>query len=101
MQLHITIINYEYFDVSVNLVFEQGLRGNAAMGAPPQVKAWYANKSIDGNVSQDHKSDSCAITDVEGNRNTSIWWKVWLQKQFNVAYLEIYFRSDSELRRVI
>ncbi|XP_065941646.1 receptor-type tyrosine-protein phosphatase epsilon [Magallana gigas] len=78
----------------VNLVVEQNFKGKAAMGADPEQSAWNANKAIDGNTSQDFKSDSCAITDVEGNRNTSIWWKVWLQKQFNVAYLEIYFRSD-------
>lgn len=71
------------------------------MGADPEQSAWYANKSIDGNPSQDFKSNSCAITDVEGNRNTSIWWKVWLQQQFNVAYLEIYFRSDSEFTKNI
>lgn len=71
------------------------------MGADPDRLAWYANKAIDGNPSQDYKSNSCAITDVEGNRNTSIWWKVWLQKQFNVAYLEIYFRSDSEFTKII
>ncbi|XP_052695683.1 multiple epidermal growth factor-like domains protein 11 [Crassostrea angulata] len=68
------------------------------MGADPDQSAWNANKAIDGNPSQDYKSNSCAITDVEGNRNTSIWWNVWLQKQFNVAYLEIYFRSDKYAR---
>nr|XP_034319545.1 multiple epidermal growth factor-like domains protein 11 [Crassostrea gigas] len=82
----------------VNLVFEQQLRGNAAMGADPQEPAWNASKAIDGNVSQDYRSNSCAITNVEKNRNTSIWWKVWLQRQFNVAYLEIYFRSDTYAR---
>lgn len=71
------------------------------MGADPDQSAWNANKAIDGNPSQDYKSNSCAITDVEGKRNTSIWWKVWLQKQFNVAYLEIYFRSDSEFTKII
>lgn len=98
MQVYIieSFFYYEYFDFSVNLVFEQQLRGNAAMGADPQEPAWNASKAIDGNVSQDYKSNSCAITNVEKNRNTSIWWKVWLQRQFNVAYLEIYFRSDSE-----
>lgn len=85
-----------YFAVSVNLVFEHGFRGKAAMSANPQNPAWTAIKAIDGSVSQDYNSNSCAITDVEGNRNTSIWWKMWLQQSFNVAYLEIYFRSDSE-----
>lgn len=80
---------------------EQGLKGKAAMGANPQTPDWTAIKAIDGKTFQDHNLNSCAITDVEGNQNTSIWWKVWLQRQFNVAYLEIYFRSDSELRRII
>lgn len=69
------------------------------MGAPHQNKAWGANKAIDGNPSQDCLSYSCAITDVDENLNTSIWWKVWLEKQFNVAFLEIYFRSDSEFSK--
>lgn len=98
MQVYIieSFFYYEYFDFSVNLVFEQQLIGNAAMGADPQEPAWNASKAIDGNVSQDYKSNSCAITNVEKNRNTSIWWKVWLEKKFNVAYIEIYFRSDSK-----
>lgn len=66
------------------------------MGADPEKQDWTAIKAIDGNPSQDYQSDSCAITNVDENRNTSIWWKVWLERQFNVAYLEIYFRSDSE-----
>lgn len=66
------------------------------MGADPEKPGWTAIKAIDGNPSQDYQSDSCAITNVDENRNTSIWWKVWLERQFNVAYLEIYFRSDSE-----
>lgn len=98
MQVHTneSFFYYEYFDLSVNLVFEQRLGGNAAMGADPQEPAWNASRAIDGNVSQDYRSNSCAITDTDQNRNTFIWWKVWLYKQFNVAYLEIYFRSDSE-----
>lgn len=66
------------------------------MGAPPQQNAWTAGKAIDGNIDQNYLSNSCAITDVEGNHNTSTWWKVWLKKKFNVAYIEIYFRSDSK-----
>lgn len=66
------------------------------MGAPSQKNTWIAGKAIDGNTDQNYLSDSCAITDVVGNRNTSIWWKVWLEKKFNVAYIEIYFRSDSK-----
>lgn len=97
MQIYVDVAFLLFiFCVSVNLVFEQGFRGKAAMSANPQNTAWTAIKAIDGNVSQNYSSNSCAITDVERNRNTSIWWKMWLQQSFNVAYLEIYFRSDSE-----
>lgn len=66
------------------------------MGALPHQPAWTAGKAIDGNTDQSYLSNSCAITDVDRNRNTYTWWKVWLQKKFNVAYIEIYFRSDSK-----
>lgn len=102
MQVHIIeliFFYYEYFYVSVNLVSDQWLRGNATMGAAPKEPAWNASRAIDGNVSQNYLSNSCAITDVDKNRNTSIWWKAWLQRQFNVAYLEIYFRSDGEFTK--
>ncbi|XP_052695681.1 laminin subunit beta-1-like [Crassostrea angulata] len=82
----------------VNLALEQGYRGIADMGADPQKPSWNASKAIDGNVAQDYNSNSCAITNTDQNRNTSIWWKVWLQRQFNVAYIEIYFRSDTYTR---
>lgn len=79
---------------AVNLVNDQGLTGSASMGAAPQQPTWTASKAIDGNTNQDYISNSCALTDFDGNRNTSIWWRVWLQKRFNVAYIEIYFTSD-------
>ena len=66
------------------------------MGANPQNPEWSADKAIDGDTNQTYVSDSCAITDFTTNHNTTIWWKVWLRRQFNVAYLEIYFRSDSK-----
>lgn len=80
---------------AVNLVNEQGLRGLAAMGAAPERSVWTADKAIDNNTNQYYLSNSCAITDFDRNRNTSIWWTVWMTKKFNVAYMEIYFRSDS------
>lgn len=95
---HSTVYDYDIF-FSVNLVQDQGLRGKADMGAPPQQSTWTAGKAIDGNTNQSYSSNSCAITDVEKYYNTSIWWKVWLQKKFNVAYIEIYFRSDSKYLR--
>lgn len=81
---------------AVNLVNEQGLRGTADMGAAPQRPEWTAGNAIDGNTNQSYYSNSCAITNTDENRNTSIWWRVWLQRRFNVAYIEIYFRSDSK-----
>lgn len=62
------------------------------MGARPFHPAWSADKAVDGNTYQDYASNSCAITDV--GTNTTIWWKVWLERPFNIAYLDIYFRSD-------
>lgn len=69
------------------------------MGDPPQSERWSADKAIDGNTTQFYLSNSCTITDYQRNLK-SIWWKVWLAKSFSVAYLEIYFRQDSKLRRV-
>lgn len=90
-----TVYHYDIF-FSVNLVQDQRLRGTADMGAPPQQNNWTADKAIDGNPNQNYFSNSCAITDVDGNHNASIWWKVWLKQRYNVAYIEIYFRSDSK-----
>ena len=82
----------------VNLVHDEGLKGtaHALMGALPHTPEWTADKAIDGNTSQMYQSNSCAITDSDKYQNTSIWWRVWLAKPFNIAYLEIYFRSDSK-----
>lgn len=85
----------------VNLVHDQGLTGSASMGAAPQRPEWSAGKAIDGNTIQSYLSNSCAITNFDENRNTSIWWRLWLQKQFNVAYIEIFFRSDSKFINMI
>ena len=81
----------------MNLVRDQGLKAKTFMGADPQDPSWSADKAVDGNTDQNFVYNSCAITDLDRNRNTTIWWTVWLQRQFNIAYLEIYFRSDSKL----
>lgn len=91
-----TVLDGNITVVSVNLVYDQGLTGSAAMGATPQNSEWTAGKAIDGNTNQTYQSNSCAITNVDKDRKTSIWWKVWLLRRFNIAYLEIYFRSDSK-----
>lgn len=66
------------------------------MGCRPQNLVWSAEKAIDGHTNQKYAENSCAITDVTVNQNTSIWWTVWLERKFHVAYLQIYFRSDSK-----
>lgn len=80
----------------VNVVLDKRLGGKTAMGAAPKRPEWSAAKAVDGNTDQSYISNSCALTNYD-DRNTSIWWKVWLQRQFSIAYLEIYFRSDSRL----
>lgn len=65
------------------------------MSSDPANPAWSAGKAIDGDATQNYTYNSCAISDIS-HRKTSVWWKVWLQRPFNVAYLEIYFRSDSK-----
>ena len=63
------------------------------MSQPPQDPAWSADKAVDGNTDQG-LLNTCAILDYTKNYN-SVWWKVRLGKRFNVAYLEVYFRSGS------
>ncbi|XP_065939059.1 laminin subunit beta-1 [Magallana gigas] len=78
----------------VNLVQDQGLNGVATMSASPANPAWTASKAIDGDTRQNYTLNSCAITDIS-HHYASVWWKVWLLRPFNIAYLEIYFRSDA------
>lgn len=65
------------------------------MSLNPANSAWIAGKAIDGNTNQNYTSNSCAITDIPHHHtnNESVWWKVWLDRPFNVAYLEIFFES--------
>ena len=89
----------------MNLIHTQGYGGRAAMTGTPHDPQWNADTAIDGNTSQDYQSNSCAITSVDLNKLTKSYWKVWLRPRlkpwlrlnpFNIAYLEIYFRSDSK-----
>ena len=75
-----------FFHFIVNLVYEQELTGTASMRPIPISQGTTANKAIDGDT------NSCAIT----NSDNSVWWKVWLKKKFNIAYLEIHFKSNSK-----
>ena len=46
-----------------------------------------AGYAIDGNT------NTCAV----GVIRSKVWWKVWLERQFNIAYIEIYFKPEGEL----
>ncbi|XP_061170435.1 uncharacterized protein LOC133179758 [Saccostrea echinata] len=75
---------------------DQTLQGNASWNVAPHDSSWTADKAVDGNTKQDHLP-TCAIADY--NRNyKSVWWKVWLNRKFNIAYLEIYLRSGTTSR---
>ena len=76
----------------MNLVYEQELSGTASMWPRPISQGSTAHKAIDGDTTETEGSNSCAIT-ISSNL---VWWKVWLEKQFNVAYLEIHFKSNSK-----
>ena len=69
----------------------KGLQGTATMSQPPQVPAWSAINVVDGNTDQQNLT-TCAVMDYTKNYK-SVWWKVRLGRRFNVAYLEVYFRS--------
>lgn len=58
--------------------------------------AWTADKAIAGNMHQDYLSNSCAISGIDKDKLTRSYLKMWLANQFNIAYLEVYFRSDSK-----
>ena len=63
------------------------------MSEPPQKPEWSAQKAVDGNTDQETLT-TCAIMDYL-KAYKSVWWKVRLQRRFNVAYLEVYFRGSS------
>ena len=63
------------------------------MSEPPQKPGWSAQKAVDGNTAQETLT-TCAIMDYLKTYK-SVWWKVRLGRRFNVAYLEVFFRSSS------
>lgn len=80
---------------SVNVAHDtvQNLQGTASMSEPPQQPAWSASNAVDGNTAQETLT-TCAVMDYLQNYK-SVWWKVQLQKRYNVAYLVVYFRRSS------
>ncbi|XP_078330569.1 uncharacterized protein LOC111111932 [Crassostrea virginica] len=59
------------------------------MSEPPQKPEWSAQKVVDGNTAQETLT-TCAIMDYL-KTYTSVWWKVRLERRFNVAYLHVFF----------
>ena len=81
----------------MNLVHYERYSAKAAMSGTPHNTAWTADKAIDGNTNQGYQSNSCASSDVDNDKLNMSFWKVWLSPSaFNIAYLQIYFRSDSK-----
>lgn len=76
----------------VNLVRDQLLRGNATMSANPYNNQGAYN-AVDGDIG---KYNACTAMNVSGGYE-SVWWKVWLERTFNVAELKIYFQPNSKI----
>lgn len=82
-----------WFTVNVAYSPSQNIQGQATMSEPPQHSNWQAYKVIDGNTNQTANGSSCAIIEFY-KRYTSVWLSIHLQRLFNVAYTEIYFRNE-------
>ncbi|XP_062608945.1 cell death abnormality protein 1-like, partial [Saccostrea cucullata] len=70
----------------------QNLQGTASWNVEAHTSTWSADKVVDGDTRQDHLP-TCAIAAYGTNTYTSVWWKVWLDRKFNIAYVEIYLRT--------
>lgn len=81
------------FQVNIAHRPEEHLQGTATMNGYPHTPNWSADKVVDGNTNQTATEGSCAIMDFFGNY-ISVWLNVQLQRLFNVAYIEIYFRNE-------
>lgn len=63
------------------------------MNQHPTDARWTAQRAVDGNINQLYSSNSCAVTQLHSEH---LWWKVWFNRIFNIAYLEVYLGSDSK-----
>lgn len=84
------------FQVNVAHDTMKKLQGNATMNGIPYTPNWSADKVVDGNTDQTAFGGSCAIMDFSKNY-LSVWLNVQLQRLFNVAYIEIYFRNQMSM----
>lgn len=70
------------------------------MNGIPQTPSWSADKVVDGNTNQTANGGSCAIMGFSKNYR-SVWLNVQLQRLFNVAYIEIYFRNENSMLNML
>ena len=66
------------------------------MAGTPQNSMWTADNVIDGSSNQNYSSNTCAISNINMDKLKRTYLKMWFDRPFNIAYLEIYFRSDSK-----
>ncbi|XP_062613945.1 receptor-type tyrosine-protein phosphatase alpha-like isoform X2 [Saccostrea cucullata] len=83
----------------VNLAHTPGqkLQGTASWNVDAHPSAGGADKVVDGDTRQGYLP-TCAIADYGAYTYKSVWWKVWLDRKFNIAYLEVYLRSGTTMR---
>ena len=56
-----------------------------------------ADKAIDGRTDE----NSCAMLPFIAEPKGQTWWKLWLPRKFNIAYIEIYFSTISKYREKV
>lgn len=103
---HIKSCNTELIDLNFGVscfqvnVAHKPLQGSATMNGIPHTPNWSADKVVDGNTNQTANGGSCAIMDFSKNYR-SVWLNVQLQRLFNVAYIEIYFRNENSMLNML
>ncbi|XP_062569338.1 platelet endothelial aggregation receptor 1-like, partial [Saccostrea cucullata] len=101
MRLEVILVNFLIYSVGkvssfVNLAHTpaQSLQGTASWNVVPHgTTDWTAEKAVDGNTNQTYLP-TCAIA-AYANNYRSVWWKVWLNRKFNIAYLDVYLRDGT------
>lgn len=75
------------------------LQGQTTMSDPTHLFVWSASSVNDGITHQKTLRNSCAVTGFSKNY-TSVLLNIHLQRLFNIAYIEIYFRNEeSEVKK--
>jgi hypothetical protein len=74
------------------LVHDQGLRGKAEMSKGPLFDYLGASNAIDGDPG---RLNPCTAMSIPGGYG-GVWWKVWMERTFNIAEIKIYFQPASK-----